>query len=948
MRSPRHLRLPAYFCALMLLTWGCSSTEEGHNTGGGEVNQTEQSQPCLEIHPRWVTTAAPAAVAFSFEGRHCETGEVRRGLSPEQFEIKEEGVLLAGDHEATALSQTAPRPYLSLVVDGDLSSMGAAFVDGLFDSGRVPDAHLRVGAAGGEVWHPPIDDRLVVAGHLDDLTPGDLDEHSWQQELDLLGDHLAQVYERNRGGLLAEGHLILVITDEVPPASVAQAIADARGGARPGQAPIQTWFVDATDSADTLTELAGSADRVFSAASTGDQDLLVALSDVLNGIADYWDAAHQLRYCSPARGGETRLTVEAPNFEAQPLEFTFSADGFTDGCEEEFFDDHCEERECGGLLCGGCADDKWICGDDDQCVYYCLEAVVCEDVEILNELGHEINCYMGPTVTECDDSCVDTSIDDDHCGGCGQACTHPSSSCVDGACYCDDGSRDCDGECIDDLSANPDHCGTCGNACPDDVDCESGQCVCDDGLTACNGACVDLTNDVDHCGSCQLSCQGFDLCDDGQCACDEGRGFCDGACVDIFSDDDHCGGCGQACEADQTCENASCQCIDDDLLQCSGDCVDVQADDDHCGSCNNACGPDLSCDGGDCLCTLDDLASCDGACTDLEDDPDHCGSCGNACPEGVACIDGHCDCGALTACGGDCVDVNAHPGHCGDCDEGCVPGEICDGGDCLVAPVIDEARITTGNDHSCLLPTDGMVDCWGSSADNQTIPPSVPFLQISAGHRYTCGVRSDSIAHCWGRNLAGESVAPWTHAFVQVDAATSHTCGVTTGQEIRCWGSAQHGKTNTPSGSFTQVSTGHNHTCGLRTDGTLHCWGQDDDEPNSKSSPPPGTFIKVAAGMHHSCAIDTDGALHCWGEDSFDQLDIPDGVFHRLTAGATHSCAIDSDEEVHCWGNNSVGQTDVESGSFTDVAAGFLHTCALATDGEIHCWGDDDDGQSSP
>src|SRR5690625_4686168 len=61
----------------------------------------------------------------------------------------------------------------------------------------------------------------------------------------------------------------------------------------------------------------------------------------------------------------------------------------------------------------------------------------------------------------CDERCVDTWTDPEHCGACDQACA-AEEACVDGSCVfsCGEGLENCDGECVD-LDADLRNCGGC-------------------------------------------------------------------------------------------------------------------------------------------------------------------------------------------------------------------------------------------------------------------------------------------------------------------------------------------------------------------------------------------------------------------------------------------------------------------------------------------------------
>ena len=78
------------------------------------------------------------------------------------------------------------------------------------------------------------------------------------------------------------------------------------------------------------------------------------------------------------------------------------------------------------------------------------------------------------------------------------------ASAADG---CEDGSVDCDGQCVR-LASDPKNCGGCGATCsapPHGVPiCLNGTCnfACPDSA-ACGDVCVDFQNDPENCGACE-------------------------------------------------------------------------------------------------------------------------------------------------------------------------------------------------------------------------------------------------------------------------------------------------------------------------------------------------------------------------------------------------------------------------------------------------------------
>jgi hypothetical protein len=129
------------------------------------------------------------------------------------------------------------------------------------------------------------------------------------------------------------------------------------------------------------------------------------------------------------------------------------------------------------------------------------------DMEVPSDSGEDAGCSEGLEL--CGESCVDTSQNHEHCGGCDRPC-EPVEVCMEGECFleCPAGETNCSGVCAD-IMSDPEHCGSCENACSSGEVCSMGSCAmdCAEGLTNCSGACVDLDASEEHCGSCDHACE---------------------------------------------------------------------------------------------------------------------------------------------------------------------------------------------------------------------------------------------------------------------------------------------------------------------------------------------------------------------------------------------------------------------------------------------------------
>lgn len=164
---------------------------------------------------------------------------------------------------------------------------------------------------------------------------------------------------------------------------------------------------------------------------------------------------------------------------------------------------------------------------------------------------------------------------------------------------CEGDTVDCNGTCVD-TTSDPAHCGGCGLACDDGQACSEGSCtVCEVPTMPCEGACVDTTHDPAHCGGCGNACGPAQLCALGQCVdeCPPPTMSCEGVCIDVGSDEANCGMCGTVCAADETCSGGQCS-----------------APADPCT--NNTCSTHGWCEAGVCICDPGyagaSCSSCDG------------------------------------------------------------------------------------------------------------------------------------------------------------------------------------------------------------------------------------------------------------------------------------------------------------------------------------------------
>jgi hypothetical protein len=184
-------------------------------------------------------------------------------------------------------------------------------------------------------------------------------------------------------------------------------------------------------------------------------------------------------------------------------------------------------------------------------------------------------------------------------------------------------------------------------------------------------------------------------------------------------------------------------------------------------------------------------------------------------------------------------------------------------------------------------------------------------VTVSSGEDHTCAVRTDGHVLCWGSNAlgqlgnGGDLTARRTRpvAVVGIDTATAvavgdyRSCALERAGTVQCWGYAgplpdqQPRIVSTPTrvagiADATAISTGGSHTCVLRAEGSVLCWGSNEfgQLGNATMAQSGGSFVDspvavqgltgataLAAGRAHTCAL-TNAGISCWGKNQFGEL----------------------------------------------------------------------------
>jgi titin len=263
------------------------------------------------------------------------------------------------------------------------------------------------------------------------------------------------------------------------------------------------------------------------------------------------------------------------------------------------------------------------------------------------------------------------------------------------------------------------------------------------------------------------------------------------------------------------------------------------------------------------------------------------------------------------------------------------------------------AQVSVNDHHGCGVTTDGVVACWGlnvqlGNGTTSSYSPVAPttsgtplsgktIKQVATGEAHTCVVTTDGVVACWGVNGYGE-------------LGNSGTSDSPTATQVVTAGTPLAGHT------AKSISAGHSHTCVIADDNKPYCWGLGFNgalgngttiqvNPLPKAVTTAGTPLsgatvtKVEAGAYHACALTSTGAVSCWGQGANGALGtgnnsdsiIPVGITTTGTplAGKTISwlsgpfdqdCVVTSAGAIACWGDNTHGELGNDTTTTSSLA----------------------------
>ena len=148
-------------------------------------------------------------------------------------------------------------------------------------------------------------------------------------------------------------------------------------------------------------------------------------------------------------------------------------------------------------------------------------------------------------------------------------------------------------------------------------------------------------------------------------------------------------------------------------------------------------------------------------------------------------------------------------------------------------PLSDIIQISSGGRHTCALKSNGTMSCWGSGGygrlgDGTIVEKNYPvevisgqgssnplrdIVQVSSGEQHTCALKSNGTVSCWGSGgngqlgdgtnvkknypvgvISGEGASTLLGNVIQIGENQSHTCVQVLTGELKCWGQGFHGE----------------------------------------------------------------------------------------------------------------------------------------------------------
>jgi len=563
---------------------GCGEGGEG---GGGDSGTVVPDCSKIKHHETRINTPSKSSIAVVLSVDSC-SGDPLTGLQAKDFKLSEDGKPISKTESQATLLQRTPEVFISLVIDNSPSVKASGSLNEVVTAALAFTDKVMLGTGTRKiyvgVWYFSkaltskqsfTRDKTLVQKALNALltdTTGSNTTNLYGTMVDAVANSTSHQTSRRKAmkdGVLTLGQIVM-FTDGADTAAL-KTLAQAEKAVQGTNDDIIAIALGGEIDKTTLSKLGKNGSYVAKSAA----ELKQVFAGAAQRATALQDRIYVLGYCSPKLAGTHQLVIEMANGSGKSSPISFDASKFGDPdakCSTSLFQKACDNKTCGGLLCGGCPENA-TCSNSDQCV-----------------------CPGGKSI--CGGKCVDTRTDANNCGKCSNKCAS-YLTCQSGNCLCLGGKTDCSGKCVD-TKYNINHCGKCGNKCASYLTCQSGSCLCPGGKkTECSGKCVDTQSDSNNCGKCNNACPLGSTCQSGICLCSGGKTVCSGLCVDIQTDGSNCGKCGNKCSSHLTCQSGSCQCPGG-KADCGGQCVDTKTDVNNCGQCGNKCLTGAACQQGLC------------------------------------------------------------------------------------------------------------------------------------------------------------------------------------------------------------------------------------------------------------------------------------------------------------------------------------------------------------
>lgn len=296
-------------------------------------------------------------------------------------------------------------------------------------------------------------------------------------------------------------------------------------------------------------------------------------------------------------------------------------------------------------------------------------------------------------------------------------------------------------------------------------------------------------------------------------------------------------------------------------------------------------------------------------------------------------------------------------------------------------------QLASGDEHTCVLFTDGRVSCFGSngfgqlgtgdtsSADSFASVPLESVQLIAAGGNDTCASDGSSV-FCWGDNRAAQlgvdaieqsslpvRTASTQRGVVQLELGQQHACTIDTWGHGSCWGTGAGATLATPTGDpriglqpdeFVQLGGALTR---LVSEERLYDlpWEAFGEGVSVATPEAPLGIVQNAIALDHDCVLTQSGSVWCQGvgyEPVYTVVgDFGDDIV-QVEVSNGFDCARTLQGEVSCRGRNDAAQlgdgtlsdsvradnvSDIEGAVEISLAA--AHACARLGDGSVWCWG---------